>query len=435
MTPNDLSAYWMPFTANRQFRKAPLLIASAEGMHYTLNDGRRILDSVGGLWCVNAGHCHPRIIAAIRDQAWRLDYVPTFSMGFDAVYAYANRLTALMPAGMDHLFLGGSGSDAVETALKIALAYQKARGQPGRTILVGREKGYHGMHYGGLGVGGIDLNRAAFAPMLPNVAHLPHTLLPGNAFSMGEPEAGADLADALEDIVAQHGAVAIAAVIVEPVAGAGGVIVPPKGYLARLRALCSRHDILLIFDEVVTGFGRLGTLTASEYFDVVPDMICLAKGITSGAVPMGGVVVADHIRAAFDTGPEHMIELFHGYTYSGHPLAVAAADAALSAYLEDGIFAHAARMARPWAEAAHALRGSPHVKDIRTLGLLCGIELESDEHFIGHRGKAVGEACLAEGKLVRQVGDTLIMSPPLVIDEAQTAALFDTVARALAQVA
>ena len=353
----DLDAFWMPFTANRQFKAAPRLIASADGMYYTTVDGRRLLDAVAGLWCVNAGHNRPRIVQAIREQAGRLDFSPTFQMGHPYAFELAERLTALMPGDLDHVFFTSSGSESCDTALKIAIAYHRMRGDGQRQRLIGRERGYHGVGFGGISVGGIANNRKFFGALLSGVDHLPHThSLDHNAYSRGQPEWGAHLADALEGLVALHDASTIAAVIVEPFAGSAGVLLPPKGYLERLRAICDRHGILLIFDEVITAFGRLGSATAAGYFGVQPDIITTAKGLTNGTVPMGAVFVRRHIYDAFMQGPENAIELFHGYTYSGHPLACAAAGAALETYLEEALFERAAGLAPYWEDPARLAR-------------------------------------------------------------------------------
>ena len=405
---NDLEPYWMPFTANRQFKGQPRLLVGAKGLHYTTSDGRRILDGTAGLWCCNAGHGHPK------------------------AFELAARVAALLPGDLDHVFFTNSGSEAVDTALKIALAYHRARGEATRTRLIGRERGYHGVGFGGLSVGGIATNRKFFGPLLAGADHLPHTHMPEkNAFSRGQPAQGADLADELERLVALHDASTIAAVIVEPVACSTGVLVPPKGYLKRLREICSKHGILLILDEVITGFGRLGTGFAAEYFDVLPDLITTAKGLTSGTVPMGAVIARKNIYDAFMTGPEHAIELFHGYTYSGHPLACAAGLAALDVYAEERLFDNVRTLAPYWEDAAHALKGLPHVIDIRNLGLIAAIELEP---IAGQPTKRAFDAFLRaydKGLLVRTTGDIIALSPPLTITKAQIDELFGTLAQVL----
>ncbi|MGA1685400.1 MAG: aspartate aminotransferase family protein, partial [Gemmobacter sp.] len=358
VAPNDLNAFWMPFTANRQFKKAPRMFVAAKDMHYTTADGRQVLDGTAGLWCCNAGHCRPKITEAIQRQAAELDYAPAFQMGHPIAFELANRIIDIAPEGMEHVFYTNSGSESVETALKLAIAYHRARGEGARTRLIGRERGYHGVNFGGISVGGIVNNRKVFGSLLNGVDHLPHTHLPAqNAFSRGQPEHGANLADELERIVALHGAETIAAVIVEPVAGSTGVLIPPKGYLERLRAITAKHGILLIFDEVITGFGRLGSAFAAQHFGVMPDMMTTAKGLTNGVIPMGAVLTTGAVHDAFMQGPEHMIELFHGYTYSGNPIASAAGIATLETYREEGLFERAAAIAPYWEEALHSLRG------------------------------------------------------------------------------
>lgn len=435
-TPNDLDALWMPFTANRQFKAAPRLLESAEGMHYRAADGRRVLDGTAGLWCVNAGHGRREIVEAISRQAARMDYAPAFQMGHSAQFELASRVAALLPGDLDHVFFVNSGSEAVDTALKIALAYHQAAGAPERTTLIGRARGYHGVGFGGLSVGGIANNRRQFRNLLGAVAHLPHTHAPErNAFSRGEPEWGAHLADALEDLVALHGADTIAAVVVEPMAGSTGVLIPPKGYLRRLREICDRHGILLIFDEVITGFGRLGASFACERFGVVPDIVTMAKGITNAAVPMGAAAVRAGIYDAIVDGPEHLIELFHGYTYSGHPLACAAGLAALDVYRDEGLFARAAELAPYFEEAAHGLRDRAHVIDIRNLGLVAGIELEPRPGRPTTRAYDVFMRCYEKGVLVRTTADIVALSPPLVVERGQIDEICETLGEALDEAA
>jgi beta-alanine--pyruvate transaminase len=430
--PNDLEAYWMPMTANRRFKKAPAFVSAASGMHFEMPDGRRLLDAIAGLWCVNAGHCHPRIVEAIREQAGKLDYSSSFGIGHPMVFHYANKLAEIAPADFNHVFLAGSGSEAVDTALKIALAYHGARGQGHRQRLVGRQRGYHGMGFGGLSVSGIGWQRAQFGVMLPGTTHLPHTHdLTRNAFSRGQPQHGIDYADALENLLTAQDPSTVAAVIVEPVAGAGGVLPPPVGYLQRLREICDKHGILLIFDEVVTGFGRLGAPFAAQALGVRPDLITCAKGMTNGAVPMGGVLVRQHVHEATAQGPEAVVELAHGYTYSGHPLACAAALAALDVYAAEGVFERTARMAPLWEEALHGIRGaSPHIKDIRNLGLLGAVDIASDAEAFGLRARTVAERCFENGVFVRALGETLILSPPLIINEAQIGQITEAIAKA-----
>ena len=425
--PNDLSAFWMPFTANRQFKSAPRMMVAAEGMHYTTSDGRQVLDGTAGLWCCNAGHKRPRIVEAIQRQAEELDYAPAFQMGHPRAFELASALRDLAPEPFEHVFFTNSGSEAVESALKIALAYHRARGDGARTRLIGRERGYHGVNFGGISVGGIVTNRKVFGTLLTGVDHLPHTHLPQhNAFSRGQPEHGAHLADELERIVALHGAETIAAVIVEPVAGSTGVLLPPKGYLQRLREICTKHGILLIFDEVITGFGRLGSSFAAEHFGVMPDMITCAKGLTNGVIPMGAVLATDAIHDAFMHGPEHLIELFHGYTYSGNPIASAAGLATLETYREEGLFQRAADIASYWEDGLHSLRDCPHVVDIRNMGLIGAIELEP---IAGEPTKRAFSAFLdayESGILIRTTGDIIAMSPPLIIEKDHIDQLFGT---------
>ncbi len=431
-TPNDLDQLWMPFTANRRFKQQPRMISGASGMYFTADNGDRLLDGLAGLWCVNAGHdCKP-IVEAIRAQAGTLDFCSIFSVGHPKAFELASRLALLAPDGIDRVFFSNSGSEAVDTALKIALAYHRARGDGGRQRLVGRERSYHGVGFGGLSVAGVGAHRKQFGLLLPGALHLPMTYDKGrNAFSRGEPEHGAELADALERLVGVHDASTIAAVIVEPVSGAPGVIPPPQGYLRRLRELCTKHGILLIFDEVITGFGRLGTNFASHYFGVTPDIICSAKALTNGSVPMGATLVARHVHDALMTGPEGSPELMHGYTYSGHPLACAAALATLDVYRDEGLFERSAAMAPLWQEAIHGLKGLPQVVDIRNLGLLGAIEIASAAGEPGGRAQAVFQHCYERGVLVRASGDNIVLSPPLIISQDEIAILFGAVAAAI----
>ena len=430
--PNDLNAFWMPFTANRQFKKAPRMFVAAKDMHYTTSDGRQVLDGTAGLWCCNAGHCRPRITEAIQRQAAELDYAPAFQMGHPVAFELANRIIDIAPKGIEHVFYTNSGSESVETALKLAIAYHRAKGEPTRTRLIGRERGYHGVNFGGISVGGIVNNRRMFGSLLTGVDHLPHTHLPGqNAFTRGQPEHGANLADELERIVALHGAETIAAVIVEPVAGSTGVLIPPKGYLQRLRELTKKHGILLIFDEVITGFGRLGAPFAAQYFDILPDLMTTAKGLTNGVIPMGAVLTTAEVHDAFMNGPEHVIELFHGYTYSGNPIASAAGIATLETYKEEGLFERAAEIAPYWEDALHSLRGLPHVIDVRNLGLIGAVELDP---IAGEPTKRAFSAFLAaydKNILIRTTGDIIAMSPPLMITRAQIDTLIGTLAEVL----
>jgi beta-alanine--pyruvate transaminase len=433
--PADLDAYWMPFTPNRRFKADPRTLARAEGMYYFTPDGRPILDAVAGLWCVNAGHSRPTIVEAIRRQAGELDYAPSFNISHPLAFELAGRIAQLTPKGLDRIFYTNSGSEAVDTALKIALAYQRARGQGGRTRLIGRERGYHGVGFGGISVGGMVRNRAQFGALLSGVDHLPHTHdLARNAFSKEEPEHGAELAEALERIIGLHDASTIAAVIVEPVAGSAGVLIPPKGYLRRLREICDAHDILLIFDEVITGFGRLGAAFAAERFGVTPDMITMAKGLTNAAVPMGAVAASRKIHDALMEGAQHPIELFHGYTYSGHPLACAAGIAALDLYRDEALFARAAELSGYWRDAMHTLKGAPFVIDVRTVGLVAGIELEPRPGAPTARAMEVFEAAFDKGVLIRVTGDIIALSPPLIIEKAQIDRIVDTVREALGKI-
>ena len=429
--PNDLSAFWMPFTANRQFKSNPRMFVGAKDMHYTTADGRQVLDGTAGLWCCNAGHCRPKINEAIASQAATLDYAPAFQMGHPAAFELANRLIDIAPENMEHVFFTNSGSESVDTALKIALAYHRVRGEGTRTRFIGRERGYHGVGFGGISVGGIVNNRRFFGTALGGVDHLPHTHLPENAFSKGLPEHGANLADSLEGLVTLHGAENIAAVIVEPMAGSTGVLMPPKGYLEKLRAITAKHGILLIFDEVITGFGRLGAPFASQYFNVLPDMITCAKGLTNGVIPMGGVMVTGAIHDAFMNGPEHVIELFHGYTYSGNPVASAAGLATLDTYAEEGLFERAATLAPKWEAALHSLKGLPHVTDIRNLGLVGAVELETIPGQPGKRGFDAFLKAYDAGILIRVTGDIIALSPPLIVSDAQIDELVGKLAKVL----
>jgi beta-alanine--pyruvate transaminase len=431
-TPNDLRAFWMPFTANRQYKKEPRLFVGAKDMHYTTHDGRQVLDGTAGLWCVNAGHCRPLITEAIREQAGELDYAPAFQLGHPKAFELANRLIDLAPDNMAHVLYTNSGSESVETALKVALAYQRVKGQGSRNRLIGRERGYHGVNFGGISVGGIVSNRKMFGTLLTGVDHLPHTHQPAkNAFTKGIPEHGGDLADELERIVTLHDASTIAAVIVEPVSGSTGVLIPPKGYLQRLREICTKHGILLIFDEVITGFGRLGAPFAAQYFDVKPDIMVTAKGLTNGVIPMGAVFVTAEIHDAFMQGPEHMIEFFHGYTYSGNPIASAAALGTLDTYKEEGLLTRASEIAPYWEEKLHSLRDCPNVIDIRNLGLIGAIELKPID---GEPTKRAFNAFLNaynDGLLIRTTGDIIALSPPLIITHEQIDELFDKLRKVL----
>ena len=427
----EQSAFWMPFTANRQFKKNPRLLARAEGMYYWTADGRQVLDGQAGLWCVNAGHCRPKIVEAVRRQAGVMDFAPTFQMGHPIAFEFAERLAGIAPAGFSHVFFTNSGSESADTALKIALAYHRARGEGQRFRLIGRERGYHGVNFGGMAVGGIVTNRKTFGPGVAGVDHIRHTHdLSKNSFSKGQPIHGAEFADDLERLCALHDPSTVAAVIVEPVAGSAGVLVPPKGYLERLREICTRHGILLIFDEVITGFGRLGKPFGSQRFGVMPDLFTTAKGMTNGAVPMGAVFVNESVHAAFMQGAEG-IELFHGYTYSGHPLGCAAGIATLDTYEEEGLLTRAATLEKHFEEAAHALRGAPYVIDVRNCGLMAAVELEPRPGAAGKRSYEAFLKAFEAGVLIRTTGDTLALSPPLIVEKAQIDRLFDCIREVL----
>ena len=429
-----LDALWMPFTANKAFKARPRLLVSAKDMHYVSDDGRQILDGAAGLWCVNAGHCRAPIVQAVQQAVATIDFAPAFQMGHPATFTLANELATILPTGLDRVFFSNSGSEAVDTALKIALAYWRARGQPERTRLIGRMRGYHGVGFGGISVGGIAPNKDAFAgQLLPHVSHIPATHdLARNAFSRGQPAHGAELADALLPLIAEHGAETIAAVIVEPMAGSTGVLVPPVGYLERLRAICDAHGILLIFDEVITGFGRLGAPFAAQHFGVTPDIITMAKGLTNATIPMGATAVKREIHDAVVDGAARGIELFHGYTYSGHPVATAAALATLKLYRDEGLFERAATLAPLWADAVHSLRGEPHVIDIRNVGIVGAIEMETRDGTIGARAMDAMNACFwDEALLVRITGDIIALSPPLIVSESQVGEIVDKVRRVL----
>jgi beta-alanine--pyruvate transaminase len=417
---NNLEAFWMPFTANRQFKSKPRMLVRAEGMRYWNAEGGQLLDGTSGLWCVNAGHARREIADAVHGQLMELDYAPAFQMGHPKAFELAARLVSIAPTGLDHVFFTNSGSESVETALKIALAYHRVKGEGSRTRLIGRERGYHGVNFGGISVGGIVTNRKMFGTLLSGVDHLRHTHdLSRNAFSRGEPEHGAEMADELERLVALHDASTIAAVIVEPVAGSTGVLIPPKGYLQRLRQICDKHGILLIFDEVITGFGRLGTPFAADYFGVTPDIMTTAKGVTNGVVPMGAVFVKGDIYEAFMNGPEHVIEFFHGYTYSGNPASSAAALATLDIYQEENLLTRGAELADYFADALHSLKGLPHVIDIRNIGLVGAVELDP---IAGQPAKRAFSAFLSayeSGLMIRTTGDIIAMSPPLIIQKSE----------------
>jgi beta-alanine--pyruvate transaminase len=433
----ELDAFWMPFTANRQFKANPRLLARAEGMYYWDKSGREVLDGVAGLWCVNAGHGRREITEAVTKQLATMDYAPTFQMGHPIAFELANRLAKIAPPGLDRIFFTNSGSESVDTALKIAIGYHRARGAGQRTRFIGREKGYHGVGFGGMSVGGMVNNRKFFgSSMLPGVDHMSHTLdLEHNAFSRGLPPWGAHLANELERLIALHDASTIAAVIVEPISGSAGVVLPPTGYLKRLREICDKHDILLIFDEVITGFGRVGKPFASLAFDVTPDLMTTAKGLTNGALPMGAVFAQRKIYDAFMQGPENAIELFHGYTYSAHPVACAAALATLDIYAKEGLLTRAASLSSQWETAVHSLRGLPHVIDLRNYGLIGAVELEARQGKPGARGFEVFLKCFERGVMVRQTGDTIAMSPPLIIEGKQIDRLVETLGAVIRETA
>ncbi len=425
--PASMEAFWMPFTANKAFKAKPRLLASAQGMYYTDVEGREILDACAGLWCVNAGHARPRIIEAVKQQIGTLDFAPNFSMSSPLPFVLAERLAELTPGKLNHVFYTNSGSESVDSALKIALAYHRARGEGQRTRLIGREKGYHGVGFGGISVGGLPNNRKWFGPGLPSVDHLRHTLdIERNGFSQGLPPHGIEWAEELERIIALHDASTIAAVIIEPISGSAGVILPPEGYLKRIREICTRHGIVLIFDEVITGFGRVGKAFASQRFGVTPDIITAAKGITNGCVPMGAVFVSEDIFEAFTHGPDNAIDLFHGYTYSGHPLACAAALATLDTYAEDNLFEKAIELGDYWQQGLHSLKGLPNVIDIRNFGLIGAVELAPREGAPGTRGFEVFSRAFHDGQMLTRVtGDVIALSPPLIIEKEHIDRIFN----------
>jgi beta-alanine--pyruvate transaminase len=435
--PEQMDAFWMPFSANRQFKHQPRLLASAEGMYYQSTDGRQILDGTGGLWCCNAGHGRQRIIDAVQEQIATLDFAPTFQMGHPLPFVLAERLAAIAPDTLNHVFFTNSGSESVDTALKVALAYHRARGEGQRTRLIGREKGYHGVGFGGISVGGLPNNRKWYGNGLSGVDHLRHTLdIDRNAFNRGLPQHGLELAEDLERLVALHDASTIAAVIIEPIAGSAGVIIPPDGYLKRIREICDKYGILLIFDEVITGFGRVGKAFAAQRFHVTPDLITTAKGLSNGCVPMGAVFIADKVHEAFMSGPEHMIDLFHGYTYSGHPLACAAALATLDIYAEENLYEKAISLEQYWEDAIHQIKGLPNVIDIRNFGLIGAIELAPREGKPGTRAYDVFTKCFHEKDvLIRVTGDVIALSPPLILEKPHIDLLFSKIADAIRETA
>lgn len=434
-TMPDLSAFWMPFTDNRSFKAKPRMFVSAEGMYYYTPEGRAVLDGTAGLWCVNAGHGHRTIVEAIKRQVEVLDYAPAFQLGHPKAFELANRLAAIMPEGLDRIFFTNSGSESADTALKMALAYHRARGESGRTRLIGRERGYHGVNFGGMSVGGIGGNRRSFGAQLWGVDHLAATPRADAPFTPGQPGANEDLAEELERLVALHGAESIAAVIVEPVAGSTGVLIPPSGYLERLREITTRHGILLIFDEVITAFGRLGTATGSEYFHVKPDILTMAKGLTNAAVPMGAVAASREVYDAIIQNAPAGIEFPHGYTYSGHPVAAAAGIATLDVYEQEGLFERVGKLKSYWEQAVHSLRGKRHVIDVRNLGLVAGIELEARAGAPGGRAFEVFQRCFDDGVLIRITADIIALSPPLIITESQIEEVVERLGTALEAVA
>jgi beta-alanine--pyruvate transaminase len=429
----QLGHYWMPFTDNRRFRTKPRLVASARDMYYTTVEGRQVLDGLATLWCVNAGHCRPRIIEAIRAQAGELDFASSFSLGHPLPFRLAERIAAIAPEGMSQVFFTNSGSEAVDTALKMAVAYHRLRGEGTRTRFIGRERSYHGVNIGGMSVGGVPTNRRAYAgTLLSNVDHLRHTQLAENAFSKGQPARGADLADELEQrLIPLHDASNIAAVIVDPVQASGGVLIPPQGYLQRLREICTRHGILLIFDEVITGYGRLGTPFAAQHFGIQPDLMTFAKGVTSGAVPLGGVIASDAVHRAFMEAKGGGIEFFHGYTYSGHPLACAAGIATLDTYEVEGLFKNSSSLSAYFEAGVHSLKGLPNVIDCRNLGLIGAVELAPRPGAAGERGYEAFEKCWDRGVYVRPIGDALAFCPPLIAEKRHLDQMFETVAEVL----
>ena len=429
----QLGHYWMPFTDNRRFRTKPRLVASARDMYYTTVEGKQVLDGLATLWCVNAGHCRPRIIEAIRAQAGELDFASSFSLGHPLPFRLAERIAAIAPAGMSQVFFTNSGSEAVDTALKMAVAYHRLRGEGTRTRFIGRERSYHGVNIGGMSVGGVPTNRKAYAgTLLGNVDHLRHTQLAENAFSRGQPARGAELADELEQrVIPLHDASNIAAVIVDPVQASGGVLIPPQGYLQRLREICTRHGILLIFDEVITGYGRLGTPFAAQHFGIQPDLMTFAKGVTSGAVPLGGVIASDAVHRAFMAAKGGGIEFFHGYTYSGHPLACAAGIATLEVYEEEKLFQNSKSLAAYFEQGVHSLQGLPNVIDCRNLGLIGAVELAPRPGAAGERGYEAFEKCWDRGVYVRPIGDALAFCPPLIAEKKHLDQMFGTVGEVL----
>lgn len=431
----NLDNYWLPFTPNKKFKANPRLLTSAQGMFYKSDDGREVLDGIAGLWCTNAGHCHPKIVAAVQNQAAELDYATAFNMSHPKAFELAEKVSSLTPQGLDRIFYGNSGSEAVETAMKVALAYHASKGDGQKTKFIGREKGYHGVNFGGVSVGGLTPNRKSFGPLLPGIDHMPHTWdIEHMAFSKGQPEWGLHLADELEKILILQDPSTVAAVIIEPVTGSGGVIVPPVGYLERIREICTKHNVLLIFDEVITGFGRLGCCFAANRFDVRPDMITMAKGLTSAMIPMSAVAFDNSIYDQLMEGPEAMIELFHGYTYSGHPVACAAGIAALDVYEEEGLFDRAKEMEPHFQEAIHSLKGLNQVIDIRNIGLMGAIHFGSDGLPATEFAAKVFQHCYDNNVLVRYSGEFLVLSPSLIVEKEHLDMIADALKAAITSV-
>ena len=431
----NLDNYWLPFTPNKKFKANPRLLTSAKGMFYKSDDGREVLDGIAGLWCTNAGHCHPKIVAAVQNQAAELDYATAFNMSHPKAFELAEKVSSLTPQGLDRIFYGNSGSEAVETAMKVALAYHASKGDGQKTKFIGREKGYHGVNFGGVSVGGLTPNRKSFGPLLPGIDHMPHTWnIEHMAFSKGQPEWGLHLADELEKILILQDPSTVAAVIIEPVTGSGGVIVPPVGYLERIREICTKHNVLLIFDEVITGFGRLGCCFAANRFDVRPDMITMAKGLTSAMIPMSAVAFDNSIYDQLMEGPEAMIELFHGYTYSGHPVACAAGIAALDVYEEEGLFDRAKEMEPHFQEAIHSLKGLNQVIDIRNIGLMGAIHFGSDGLPATEFAAKVFQHCYDNNVLVRYSGEFLVLSPSLIVEKEHLDMIADALKAAITSV-
>ena len=431
----NLDNYWLPFTPNKKFKANPRLLTSAKGMFYKSDDGREVLDGIAGLWCTNAGHCHPKIVAAVQNQAAELDYATAFNMSHPKAFELAEKVSSLTPQGLDRIFYGNSGSEAVETAMKVALAYHASKGDGQKTKFIGREKGYHGVNFGGVSVGGLTPNRKSFGPLLPGIDHMPHTWdIEHMAFSKGQPEWGLHLADELEKILILQDPSTVAAVIIEPVTGSGGVIVPPVGYLERIREICTKHNVLLIFDEVITGFGRLGCCFAANRFDVRPDMITMAKGLTSAMIPMSAVAFDNSIYDQLMEGPEAMIELFHGYTYSGHPVACAAGIAALDVYEEEGLFDRAKEMEPHFQEAIHSIKGLNQVIDIRNIGLMGAIHFGSDGLPATEFAAKVFQHCYDNNVLVRYSGEFLVLSPSLIVEKEHLDMIADALKAAITSV-